>query len=747
MNSVTITGIIEHIIYSNDDNGYVICEVDSKEEGQFCAVGYMPMINEGENAELTGLWITHPEYGEQFKVEIYQTVMPTDEQAILKYLSSGIVKGVRAATAEKLVKEFGTDVFDVIANEPEKLSKIKGISADKAKMISKSFNEQRAVQNVIMFLQQYNISANMAVKIYKLFGPEAINKIKNNPYSLADNLDGITFRTADTIAYNIGLPKNNPMRIKCGILYFLKYAAFSNGHTYMPRDLLMEHAVYELKVSEAEVENAVAELIASREICVDRIDNTEVCYLCGYYYDEKYIAGRLVSMAVSDSKYKMTEEEAERRIDSFEAENDIKLAPEQRNAVVTALSGGCMVLTGGPGTGKTTAINTIISIMEEMQLNVALAAPTGRAAKRMSQISGREAKTIHRLLCSQMDVSDSAFYHNEDHPLSADVIILDEVSMVDTPLMASFLRAVKRGGRVIFSGDSDQLPSVGPGNVLHDITKSGAVPVVRLTRIFRQSEESLIIVNAHRINNGEMPELKNHSNDFFFLRRLDQESAVDTIVELYRSRLPKSYNIDPINDIQVLSPMKKGVTGTIELNRVLQIYINPKSPEKAEYKYGNTIFREGDKVMQIKNNYDMPYKRVDDDDGDGIFNGDMGIIDSIHLNEKYMIITFDDDKIVEYPFTNLDELDLAYAITVHKSQGSEFPYVIIPVCTYLPMLMSRNLFYTAITRAKNMVILVGSEKTVVNMTNNKSYTKRFTGLRERLIDMMASEQQGLRPMD
>lgn len=741
MNSVTITGIIEHIIFSNDDNGYVICEVDSKEEGQFCAVGYMPMITEGENAELTGAWITHPEYGEQFKVELYQTLMPTDEQAILKYLSSGIVKGVRAATAEKLVKKFGTKVFDVIANEPEKLSEIKGISADKAQMISRSFNEQRAVQNIIMFLQQYNISANIAIKIYKLFGPEAVNRIKNNPYSLADTLDGITFRTADTIAYSLGLPKNNPMRIRSGILYFLKYAAYANGHTYMPRTLLTEHAVYELKVSETEVENALSELVASRELCLDRIDGAEALYLHGYYSDEVYIAKRLVSMAVSDSKYRMTEDEAEKRIDIFEAENEIKLALEQRNAVVTALSGGCMVLTGGPGTGKTTAVNTIISIMEEMQLNVALAAPTGRAAKRMSQISGREAKTIHRLLCSQMDVSDSVFYHNEDHPLSADVIILDEVSMVDTPLMASFLRAVKPGGSVIFSGDSDQLPSVGPGNVLHDIVGSGAIPVVRLTRIFRQSEESLIIVNAHRINSGKLPELRDHNNDFFFLRRQDQKGALNTIVELYRTRLPKSYGIDPVTDIQVLSPMKKGVTGTVELNRVLQLHINPKAAHKAEYKHGNTIFREGDKVMQTKNNYDMPYKREDGEDGTGIFNGDMGIINSVHTGDKYMIITFDDDKTVEYPFANLDELDLAYAITVHKSQGSEFPYVIMPVCSYIPMLMSRNLFYTAITRAKSMVILVGSEKTVANMTNNNSYTKRFTGLMERMTDILPAEKR------
>ncbi len=732
MNRITINGIIDNIVYSNPDNGYAICEIDSREEGQFYAVGYMPSISEGETAELTGSWTMHPEYGEQFKVELYRTIMPSDEAAIIKYLASGVIKGVREATAKKLYAEFGNDVFNVMSTEPDKLSKIKGISKDRAETICKSFNEQRSVQNIIMFLQQYNISPNLAVKINKVFGAEAISRIKENPYSLAAAFDGITFRTADTIAYSIGIPKNSPMRISCGIIYFLKDAAYTNGHTCMPKSLLIEHAVYELQVSETEVQNALSELIAKRDIIIDRMDNTDMCYLYSYYHDEIYISKRLSAMAYTSNKYAISEDRAEREIDIFEKNEEIQLAPEQRNAVVTALSGGCMILTGGPGTGKTTTINTIIRLLEDLKLKVALAAPTGRAAKRMTQITGREAKTIHRLLGAQVSGHGHVFMHDEENPLNDDVIILDEVSMVDTPLMAAFLRAVKAGGRVIFSGDSDQLPSVGAGNVLHDIIESKTIPVIKLTHIFRQSEESLIIVNAHKINNGEMPELMDRTKDFFFMRRTNPESSVDTILELYKKRLPDTYSLNPITDIQVLTPTKKGITGTVELNRALQQYINPQCEVRSEYKYGQTVFREGDKVMQTKNNYDMPYTDEDGEKGMGIYNGDMGIINSIHNTDKYMVITFDEGKTVEYPFANLDELDLAYAITVHKSQGSEFPYVIMPVCSYIPMLMSRNLFYTAITRAKNMVVLVGSEKTIANMTNNNSYTKRFTGLNERL---------------
>lgn len=744
MDRLIIDAVIYNIVYSNPDNGYVICEVDSKKEGQFYAVGYMPGISEGENAELTGSWVTHPEYGEQFKVELYKTIMPSDEVSMIKYLGSGMIKGVREATAKKLVEAFGKEVFEVIATSPGRLAELKGISKDKAQMISASFNEQRAVQNIVMFLQQYNISPNLAVKIHKIFGADAITQIKEDPYSLADQIDGISFRKADNIASGMGIPKNSPKRIRCGLMYFLRDAAYTNGHVYMPRELLIEHAIYELSVSDTEVRNAITELIAERSIMCDRIDGEDACYIYNFYHDESYIARRLSAMAAQGGKYSMTALAAEEAIAEFEKEHGIQLAPAQSEAVVTALSGRCMVLTGGPGTGKTTTINTIISLLEGMKLNIALAAPTGRAAKRMTQITGREAKTIHRLLGAQLSGGTHIFSHDEDDPLTADVVILDEVSMIDTPLMASFLKAVKPGGRVIFSGDSDQLPSVGPGNVLHDIIESGAIPVIKLTQIFRQSSESLIIVNAHRINRGELPELEDRTHDFFFMRRNTPEAAAMTVTELYTKRLPGAYSLDPLTEIQVLTPTKKGVSGTVELNKRLQSVINPPRQGRQEYQYGQIIFREGDKVMQVKNNYDIEYVGSDGAKGMGIYNGDMGVIDSIHTEDKYMLITFDDDKTIEYPFTSLDELELAYAITVHKSQGSEFGYVIIPACSFIPMLMSRNLLYTAVTRAKKMVVIVGSEKTVMNMTKNNSFSKRFTGLKERLIKIRerSAESEG-----
>lgn len=735
MNRITINAVIDNIVYSNPDNGYLICEVDSKEEGQFYAVGTMPGVTGGENVELIGDWVTHPEYGEQFRVELYKILMPTDMQAMIKYLGSGMIKGVREATAKKLVEAFGKDVFDIIGTEPSKLAEVKGISLEKARIISASYNEQRAVQNIIMFLQQYGISPHLAVKIHELLGAGAVDRIRKNPYILATAVDGVSFRTADGIASGMGLPKNSPTRIKCGILYILREAAYTNGHMYLPRGLLIEHTAYELAVSDAEAVSALNELTAERSVVMDNKENADVCYLAGLYHDEKYIAARLTEAAATDVKYKMDPSDAEDAIDELEAAEDIHLAPAQRDAVVSALSGGCMVLTGGPGTGKTTTINAIIKLMERLRLKLALAAPTGRAAKRMSQVTGRESKTIHRLLGAQMSGGVHVFAHDEDDPLPADVIILDEVSMVDTQLMASFLRAVKHGARVIFSGDSDQLPSVGAGNVLHDIIESGVIPVIKLTQIFRQSSESLIIMNAHAINRGDMPELSDHTKDFFFMHRRTPEASAQTIAGLYRERLPASYKISAIKDIQVISPTKKGYAGTVELNRLLQSAVNPPAEGRAEYKYGKHIFREGDKVMQIRNNYDIGYTDREGRKGTGIYNGDMGIIESIHTGDKYMLITFDEDKTIEYPFVNMDELDLAYAITVHKSQGSEFPYVIIPVCSYIPQLMSRNLLYTAITRARTMVILVGSEKTVVNMTNNNSFTKRFTGLCERLTEL------------
>ncbi len=730
---ITLTGTVDEIIFSNPDNGYMICMIDSAEEGLFTATGYMPYVTEGERVALTGGWVMHPDYGEQFKISYYETIMPSDEESILKYLSSGIVKGIREVTARKLVEYFGADIFNVMLTEPERLAEVKGISLEKAKKIGESYSELQSVQGIVMFLQQYNVSANMAVKVHNVLGSGAVDAIKANPYILADRVEGIGFRTSDTIAFNMGIPKNSMFRIRSGIKYIMQEAAYTSGHTYLPKQLLSEHAAHTLSIDENEADAALAELAAEREIFLDRVENTNVCYLFGYYDAEMYIARRMHSMANHPPKITLTEKKAENAIYAIETEQNIELAPEQRDAAFTALTSDCMVLTGGPGTGKTTAINTIIELLENLKLSIALAAPTGRAAKRLSEVTGREAKTIHRLLGTQMSAGNvHTFVHNEDNPLTADVIILDEVSMVDTLLMASFLKAVKFGARLILVGDSDQLPSVGAGNVLRDIVDSGVVPVIKLTKIFRQAEESLIIVNAHRINRGELPDLSSRTNDFFFLRRQNAEQAAFTVTDLYKNRLPKSYGIDPISDIQVLSPTKKGVTGTVNLNKLLQLHINPPSPEKPEHIYGGTIFRTGDKVMQTKNNYDIVYSRIDGEDGTGIFNGDMGIIKEINEPDKYMTIVFDEDKEVDYPFAALDELDLAYAVTVHKSQGNEFPFVIMPVCSFSPMLMNRNLLYTAVTRAKDMVILVGSEKTVQNMTLSTRFDDRFTGLSEKL---------------
>ena len=644
---ITVTGTVEEIIYSNPDNGYSVVGIDSVEEGQFTATGYMPFITEGESVALSGNWTTHPDYGEQFKAEYYETVMPSDEESIIKYLSSGIISGIREATAKKLIDHFGLDVLQIMLTQPSRLAEIKGISKEKAKKIGEQFAEIQSMQNIVMFLQQYGISATTAVKVHNSLGANSVELIKKNPYILSDMVDGISFKTSDTIAFNMGLPKNSIMRIRSGIIHILRSAAYTSGHVYMPKDVLIEHTVYTLKVTDDEVIAAVSELLSSKELFQDKVDGIDAYYLYSYYESEYYIARRLIAMSQNTQKFTMTEEKAEKAIDALEAKTNLYLAAEQRNAVVTALSAGCMILTGGPGTGKTTTINTIIKLLEDLKLSIALAAPTGRAAKRMSQVTGYEAKTIHRLLCTQRSSEGySIFTHNEENPLPYDVIILDEVSMIDVNLMSSFLKAVKTGARIILSGDADQLPSVGPGNIIHDIIESKTIPVIQLNKIFRQAEESLIIVNAHKINHGELPDLSVKSSDFFFLRRKTPQDSAFTVMDLFKNRLPKSYNVNPISSIQVLSPTKKGLAGTIALNKLLQSHINPYDERRPQHVFGNITFRVGDKVMQTKNNYDMVYSRENGEDGMGIFNGDMGIIESISVRDKCMNIVFDEDKLV-----------------------------------------------------------------------------------------------------
>ncbi len=731
----SLSGTVVEIIYTNEENGYTVCEIQNKEEGLFTATGYLPYISEGENIEMTGKWTMHPEYGEQFSAISYKTILPTDENAILLYLSSGVISGIREATAKKIVDAFGEDTFNILLNYPEKLSEIKGITKARAIGFGEEFQKLQSISGIVMFLQQFGISAKLATSVHKILGEHAVDKIKENPYILADKVDGITFKTADNIAHILGLPKNSNERIKAFCKYTLMLGAYQSGHTYLPKQKLAEHIVEKLQVTEDEAENALTSLSLDEDVFIDTILDESVCYLMSLLTAENYVAKRLCSLAEADQKYTMAVDKARALIDEISKEDGVILDDEQRLAALSAVTDGCVVITGGPGTGKTTTLNTIIKLMQKMNLKIALAAPTGRAAKRISEVTGLEAKTIHRLLGVVRNDSELyvTFSKNEENPLSSDVVIVDEVSMLDINLMSALLRAVKPGAKLILVGDADQLPSVGPGNVLKDIIDSEAINVIKLEYIFRQAQESLIVVNAHRINNGEMPTFESDSPNFFFMKRNDPQLVNATIADLYINRLPSTYNINPINSIQVLSPSRKGTAGVMSLNEILQQEINPPDYMKAQTNYGKTIFRVGDKVMQTKNNYDIEWIKDNGEEGMGIFNGDIGIIKKISSIDKILEIVFDDDKRVMYNFSDLEDLELAYAITVHKSQGNEFDYVIISVSSFNSMLMFKNLLYTAVTRAKKMVILVGNEKSIVNMITNTTKSNRYSGLCQRLI--------------
>ena len=736
MNELKIIAMVEGIIYQNGENGYTVCDVGNEDDGLFTAVGYMPYINEGERVELTGNWTTHPDYGEQFLVSSYLTDLPVEENEIIKYLSSGAVAGVGAATAKNLVAHFGEKTLEIMLNEPTRMIEIKGISPKRAEKIHQSFAELQSVQAIVIFLQQFNISPSVAMRVQKVYGQQAVEKIKQNPYLLTDMPDPVSFKTADSIAFFYGFEKNNPLRIKHGIKSILMNAAYTAGHTYLPMPVLVKESARALTISEEEAQNGINELALAHVVYLENGQEGARCVPQSFYTAENYVARRLCSMSIKNPAYSTSGIDIKEIIEKAEDDCRIILAPEQLKAVETAIESSCMVITGGPGTGKTTIIKAIIKVMESLSQKIALTAPTGRAAKRMSEVTGCEAKTIHRLIGIRPDGDGTKATHNENDPLSEDVIIADEASMIDISLMSALLHAIKPGAKLILCGDANQLPSVGPGNVLKDIIASGAVESISLSHIFRQARESLIVMNAHRINNGEMPELTRTDKDFFFMARRNPVSIVTTITQLYSNRIPRSYGIDPVSKIQVLTPSKKGTAGTRSLNQELQHELNPPDILKAEYERGKTTFRVGDKVMQIKNDYDIAWIRENGEVGQGIFNGDIGIIESISLKDKVMTILFDEDKEVEYPFVNLDKLELAYASTVHKSQGSEFPVVIIAASSFAPMLMTRNLLYTAVTRAKDMVIIVGSAEEIAKMVKNNNQHKRYTGLCERMRGIM-----------
>lgn len=732
MDEELFTGSVEEIIFQNEENGYTVFELESANgEELVTAVGCIPYLKEGELLKISGKFVNHPSYGSQLKVDYFERIMPTTQSAILNYLSSGIIKGVRKRMAAKIVDMFGEETLDVLQHSPERLALISGISREKAIEIGESFAIRQAVQGIVMFLQGYNISPNLAMKAFKVLGENAVAKIKKNPYVLSEQIAGISFKTADTIASAMGVDPNDANRITAGVKYVLYLYANSGGHTYLPRELLTELSVRQLGVDELAVENGIVTLLMEQELKNDYVDGQECIFLNVFYQAEASI-GRLVRALAAES-FDEPPEQLVQDIREVEAETGITLAPEQKQAAEYALQCGLMVMTGGPGTGKTTTINAIIRLMQRRRLEIALAAPTGRAAKRMSTLTGMEAKTLHRLL--EIGFSDDSgvqeFKRNDAFPLEYDCIIVDEVSMVDVLLMDALLKAVRQGTRVVLVGDVDQLPSVGAGNVLKDIIHSGEVPVVRLSTIFRQAEESMIVVNAHRINRGELPEYNVKNKDFFFVNGANTEHIARKVLELVEERLPKAYGYDPMRDIQVITPMKKSPAGVLELNIGLQERLNPPSVAKKERAYLRTVFREGDKVMQIRNNYDIPWDKTDgSEQGTGIFNGDMGYIDSIE--GKNIIVVFDDDKRVVYDANAMEELTLAYAVTVHKSQGSEFGAVVMPVFHGAPMLMNRNLLYTAVTRARELVVLVGQPSAVERMVANNTETKRYSSLCRRL---------------
>ncbi len=725
----TLRGIIQGIIYKNESNDYTVFEVVDEGNNIITAVGIIPGVTEGENVVLNGQWSLHKEFGRQFSFVSYEKTLPSEIDGIIQYLSSRTIKGIGPVTALKIVNKFGTDTFDVIEHHPEWLTDIPGISMKKAAAISESFRAQTELHGVMMFFKDY-MGTGEVTKVYKRLGASAIGIIRDNPYVLCSGEYGIPFERADSMAASFGFSPISDMRLISGIEYVLKYNADMNGHTCLPREKLVSTASSLLGVGEDIILDRLNKYIEDREFFVYSADGTDYIMTCDVYVSEEYISAKLNSL--TDEIERISNYDIASLIERVEYRLGVEYASLQREAIFRCLNSGITIITGGPGTGKTTVVKGMISIFSDLNMKTVLAAPTGRAAKRLSEATGETSKTVHRLL--EMDItSDTSarFNRNSQHPIDEKVVIVDEASMIDLSLMCSLVRALPRGARLILIGDVDQLPSVGAGNVLADLIDSGAVDVVRLTEIFRQSEESLIVTNAHRINNGKPPILNVTDNDFFFVRRENEDDIPNTIADLITKRLPKKYGDAITEQIQVITPSRKGGSGVDALNKELQSRINPPTQFKNEKISHGVIFREGDRVMQIANNYEIEWNK-NGLIGYGIFNGDIGVIDSIRLNEEYIVIVFD-DRVVHYPFANLDELELSYAITVHKSQGSEYPVVIIPSysCPYL--LMTRNLLYTAVTRARQMVVLVGRSDIPSRMAKNDRVFLRYTTLKYRMV--------------
>ncbi len=722
---------ISDIIYQNENNGYTVFEFETPEALE-TATGIVPGLYVGEHIRISGQWTTHQTYGKQFKVISFEKTTPSDTQSMLRYLASGAIKGIGPKTADRIVEKFGDDTFSVLENSPELLSEIKGISRNRARDIFISFNSQFGMRNVMIFFNEF-FGPSLTAKIYKRWGSASVDLVKSNPYLLCNEINGIGFEKADSVAMSLGCPKDSAERIEAGIVYLLKQDAMSMGNMYTLQNTLVESASDLLGVERDRVRECVSSMLARKLLVTYEFDDCDgtALYLPLNYHIERGIADKLTLLSKFDVAKSFTN--IEKIISDVEATEGIKYAPSQHNAIVSALQNPVYILTGGPGTGKTTIIRAIIKIYSNMGLKYVLAAPTGRAAKRMSESTSCEAKTIHRLLEFEYSASDDDlnFSKDESNPLDSDVIIIDEVSMVDSNLFYSLLRAISPSSRLLLIGDANQLSSVGPGNVLKDIINSGVFKVGVLNEIFRQDEQSSIVLNAHKINSGIYPDLSNKSSDFFFMSRNTASAVAMTVGELYAKRLPATYGDSIIDDIQVLCPSRKSECGTVMLNKMIQSIKNPPQDSKRQIVVRDFILREGDRVMQTKNNYDICWTKTNilgfEEDGCGVFNGDIGTVTAIDSKTEKITIDFD-GRITEYTYQNLEEIEHAYAITVHKSQGSEYPVVIIPLISSSMLLMSRNLLYTAITRASKMVIIIGTKEAVYSMVNNKTDTRRNTGL-------------------
>ncbi|AXU73884.1 DNA-binding protein [Clostridioides difficile] len=733
-----LEGMISEIVFKNEDNGYTIAHLVN-ENDEIVVVGCMPTLAIGESIEVEGKWVNHKIYGTQFEVNSFMPVTPSSLEGIYVYLSSGMIHGIGEKMAKRIIDKFGVDTLEVIQNSPEKLQEVEGIGSKKVKQIVKSYEEDRELRNIIIQLSPFGITPNYCLKIYKKYKSSAIEVINKNPYQLAEDIRGIGFKVADSIANKIGIDKNSKDRICQGILYTLN-KSLSNGHTYLPEHVLIQDSEKLLELNGEIIKECVMMLVYNQKIHIEKVNNENLIYLMPYYLAENGVCSQIVKL--SQYEFEDLKIDIDNEINVLEEDKKIKLAEKQILAVKESVNSGVLIITGGPGTGKTTTINAIIDIFENNGKSVTLAAPTGRAAKRMSETSNKEAKTIHRLLEMGFSTDDDlTFFKDEEDPINSDVIIVDEVSMVDIILMYNLLRAIKLGTRVILVGDSDQLPSVGAGNVLKDMINSNIINVVKLNEIFRQAQESMIIVNAHKINNGEPLYLNTKGKDFFFIRKSTNEEILNEIIGLVNERLPKFYKVDKLKDIQVLSSMRKGELGVTNLNIELQKYLNKKEKFKVEESFSKRLFRVGDKVMQVKNNYTKKWETEDQkESGEGIYNGDIGYVYHIDKDKKTIYILFDQTKIVSYLYDELDEIDHSFCTTIHKSQGSEFPVVVLPIAWAPPMLLSRNLLYTAVTRAKKLVVLVGDVKYLECMIKNNRVNQRYSNLGYKLNKF---KQEGL----